>query len=172
MSGQELTENTILPDDTNSFGVFAAQPAITGRDGIVYIGANDGMLHAFNGVTGVEEFAYIPSVLIPRLNLLTDPDYTHRFFVDGTANVSEAYFSSENAWHTVLTGHLRSGGRMVYALDVTFEPAAGDDEEDISRRLLWEFTHPDLGFGNSRPQVVRLHNGEWGAVFGLSLIHI
>lgn len=166
LSGLELTENSVIPDDTNSFGVFTSQAAITERQGIVYVGANDGMLHAFNGVTGVEEFAYIPSVLIPKLNLLTDPDYTHQFFVDGTPNAGEAYFSSENAWHTVLTGHLRSGGRMVYALDVTNEPAANADEDDISDRLLWEFTHKDLGFGNGEPQIARLHNGEWAAIFG------
>ena len=166
LSGLELTENSVIPDDTNSFGVFSSQASITGREGIVYIGANDGMLHAFNGTTGVEEFAYIPSVLIPKLNLLTDPDYSHEFYVDGTANVSEAYFSTENAWHTVLTGHLRSGGRMVYALDVTAEPQASDDEDDISNQLLWEYNHPNLGYGYSKPQVARLHNGEWAAIFG------
>ncbi len=174
----ELRENA---EDAGSFNDFYTT-AISEREGMVYIGANDGMLHAFNGVTGIEEFAYIPSPLIANLTQLTDPDYTHKFYVDGSPNAGEAFFFSDKSWHTVLTGHLRSGGRMVYALDVTVEPDAGlaqdETENKISERLLWEFSHENLGYGYGKPQIVRLHNlpidvnshtqanGQWAAIFG------
>ncbi len=55
----------------------------------VYIGGNDGMFHAFNARTGEEQFAYIPSVFLTRLQHLMDPSYDdggpadHQYFVDG-----------------------------------------------------------------------------------------
>src|SRR5690606_4132837 len=52
---------------------------------VIYTGANDGMLHAFNAETGVELFSYVPSAVYPKLSWLTSPDYTHRYFVDGNA---------------------------------------------------------------------------------------
>ena len=159
----------VMPENnptSESFADFFLSVDEGNRDGIVYVGANDGMLHAFNGVNGTEEFAYIPSVLLPELANLTDPDYTHQFYVDGTPFAGEAFFSSDGQWHTVLTGHLRTGGQMVYALDVTEEPALADTESTISNKLLWEFTDPDLGFGNGEPEIARLHNGEWAVIFG------
>ena len=42
---------------------------------VVYVGANDGMLHAFDAKTGKEIFAYIPSWMGPKLGALTDPAY-------------------------------------------------------------------------------------------------
>ena len=48
---------------------------------------------------------------------LTRPSYTHKFFVDGTPTIGDAFYGS--AWHTVLVGGLNKGGRSIYALDVT-----------------------------------------------------
>ncbi|WP_238591735.1 pilus assembly protein [Pseudomonas abietaniphila] len=139
------------------------QASVANRSAQVYVGANDGMLHAFNADTGVETFAFIPSALVSGLNVLTNPDYNsdsslHRYFVDGTPVVSDVYFGS--AWHTVLIGTLGAGGREIFALDVT-------DPTNI--KLLWEFTYQnDLTLGStlSTPIVVRLHSGEWAVVTG------
>src|SRR5690606_40054991 len=59
--------------------------SLSGRPGVVYVGANDGMLHAFNADTGKEMWAYVPSMVLPHMKLLADSDYAnrHRFFVDG-----------------------------------------------------------------------------------------
>ncbi|MDB6050987.1 MAG: Neisseria PilC protein [Pseudomonas sp.] len=129
----------------------------------VYLGANDGMLHAFDAATGVETFAFIPTAVISNLNALAARTYNsdsslHRYFVDGPSVVSDVYFGS--AWHTVLIGSLGAGGREVFALDIT-------DPSNI--KLLWEFTSQtdaDLGSAMSTPVIARLHSGEWGVIFG------
>ena len=59
------------------------QSANASRTPMIYVGANDGMLHAFRAEDGVEAFAYLPSSVFNRLYDLTDPNYTHRYYVDG-----------------------------------------------------------------------------------------
>lgn len=146
------------------------------RSGVVYVGANDGMLHAFAADDGEELFAYVPSAVYDHLSELTDPAYSHRFYVDGTPTEGDAFFGGK--WHTVLVGGLRAGGQGIYALDITDVPDGNADEAGIAAKVLWEFTdaddvdtnHPDLnytlGYTYSRPQIVRLHNDTWAAIFG------
>ncbi|TNF17110.1 MAG: hypothetical protein EP327_03190 [Pseudomonadales bacterium] len=121
----------------------------------IYVGANDGMLHAFDA-SGSEVFAYVPTAVIEKLNLLTDKSYTHQFYVDGTPVVSDIFDGTN--WRTILVGTLRGGGRSVFALDIT-------DPNNIS--LLWEFSSTadaDLGFTFPEPIISKLHNGKWGVI--------
>src|SRR5699024_3580702 len=69
-----------------------------------------------------------------------------------------------NAWHTVLVGGLRGGGRAIYALDVTHPSRFSATNAD--NIVLWEFTDPELGYTYGKPSIVRLHSGKWAAVFG------
>lgn len=134
----------------------------------VYVGANDGMLHAFNagGLQGKELFAYIPSMLIPKLNSLTRkvtalPPFEHYYFVDATPTSSDAFFSG--AWHTVLVGGLGAGGKGIYALDITSAPSTSAPD------LLWEFSEvndADMGYSFSEPSIAKLKDGKWYAIFG------
>ena len=151
--------------DLSSYTLFKA--AQLTRTPMVYVGANDGMLHGFNATTGLEEFAYIPTAVIKNLYRLPAQNYNaggHRFFVDGTPVVNDVYFSG--AWHTVLIGTLRAGGRSLFALDIT-DPAA--------ITLLWERSFDDttpaadlanLGFTFPQPNIARLHSGQWAVVTG------
>ena len=145
------------------------------RTPMVYVGANDGMLHAFiasanatlpdPAAAGTEQFAFIPSVVFPNLYQLTNVAYNHLYYVDGQPTVADAYFSG--AWHTVLAAGLNKGGREIYALDVTNPTSV--TESGAASTVLWEFTSnqdADLGYTFSRPAIVRLHNGTWAAVFG------
>jgi type IV pilus assembly protein PilY1 len=135
------------------------------RTGVVLVGANDGMLHAFNSVTGDELWAYVPSPVVPYLYRLADSNYenNHRYYVDGTIAVGDVCFAANckdngNDWKTIVVGGLGKGGRGYYALDVT-APAAP--------KLLWEFTvenDSDLGFSYGNPVITKL-NGKWVAVF-------
>ncbi|MGH8543454.1 MAG: pilus assembly protein [Gammaproteobacteria bacterium] len=151
------------------------------RKPLVYAGANDGMLHAFDADTGPtageEVFAYVPAAVYKNLNRLTSLTYAHRFFVDGAPTVGDAFF--DGSWHTVLVGGLRAGGQAIYALDITDPPGSSDAETDIAAKVLWEFNDvegllasdpdygdKDLGDTFSEPNIVRLHNGQWAAVFG------
>lgn len=124
------------------------------RTKAVFIGANDGMLHAFNASTMEELFAYIPSWLGPKLSELTATTYNssgHTSFVDAQAAVGEAKVGSD--WKTVLVSGTGGGGQGVFALDVT-DPAAFD-----KTKVLWEFTDAnDASMGNviGQPRIVKI----------------
>ncbi|RUR11801.1 fimbrial assembly protein [Legionella septentrionalis] len=135
------------------------------RQAILYVGANDGTLHAFDATTGSEVFAYVPSKVFSKLSSLTSPDYTHQYFVDGSPTVIDVFIN--NQWRTILAAGLNGGGQGVYALDIT-NPAQFN-EGNAANMVKWEFTDlndADLGFSYSQPSIVRLANGQWAAIFG------
>lgn len=138
--------------DTSNPGYSTFKEANKNRPLTLYVGANDGMLHAFQGGTatgaGQELFAYVPSVLFnkdPSDTAATDgllaqlgrPQYAHRNYVDATAlafdidlaragrapQTSDTATSPAPNWHSVLIGGLGKGGRTYYALDIT-DPTA------------------------------------------------
>ncbi len=130
------------------------------RAGVVYVGGNDGMLHAFSESTGEELFAYVPAYIIPELNQLTDPSYNHRFYVDGSPTYGDAFVNG--SWKSVLVGSLRSGGQALYALDIT-NPTAFNSND-----VLWEFSDADdadMGYYFGKPQIRQMQNGKWAAIF-------
>ena len=65
------------------------------RTPALYVGANDGMLHALNGTSGAEMWAYVPTMVMPKMHVLADENYAikHTYFVDGSPTVMDAYFS-------------------------------------------------------------------------------
>ena len=138
------------------------------RAGRVYVGANDGMLHAFDVTDGHEVFAYVPSMVMPNLKKLAEQNYSHQYFVDGFLTVEDAQFGDD--WHSVLVGGLGAGGKGYYGLDVTNPDAASDT--DAASKILWEFHvgstgASNLGYSFSRPSIVRLDNNDnWGAIVG------
>lgn len=164
------------PENSAPFTGFRSTAAT--RPQILYFGANDGMLHGvdaglfnpasqtFGNGTGEERIAYIPATLIGQLNRLTDPNYTHRYYVDASPTVGEAFYAG--SWHTVLGGGLGAGGQAVFALDIS-DPSSFD-ETNAGNLVLWESSDandPDLGNTYGQPvNIVRLHNGQWAAVFG------
>jgi type IV pilus assembly protein PilY1 len=149
--------------ESKSYSEFRANRS--NRKPMVYVGANDGMVHAFDAENGDEEFAFIPSPALRNLKQLADPNYSHRFFVDGSPNSGDVYFGGN--WETVLVGGLGAGGQGIYALKITNPNNL--TEANAANVVLWEFTDEDdadLGYTFSQPQIVRLQNGRWAAVFG------
>jgi len=131
------------------------------RTPMIYVGANDGMLHAFNANTGVEKFAYVPNVLYPTLVSLSSPDYGHNYYVDGSATEGDAYLGG--GWKTIMLGSVGAGGAGVFAINVT------DPDSLTPGKVLWEKGSGDLAdLGRVMGQVtaVRLRNGTWAAIFG------
>ena len=125
------------------YSTFASTEA--NRTGMVYVGANDGMLHAFYAkdqisytppahcvvgagqYCGMEEaWAYVPSIVIPKMWKLADTNYgnLHTNFVNGSPVVSDVCtancdgISGTPTWKSILVGGLNQGGRGYYALDV------------------------------------------------------
>lgn len=126
--------------------------ANAGRQGMVYVAANDGMLHAFSGATGAEAWAYVPTIVMPNLYKLVDKNYanSHQFFTDGTPVVGDVKVGG--SWRTILVAGMNAGGRGYYALDVT-NPAAP--------KALWEFTDDNLGYTYGNPVITKLKDGTW-----------
>ncbi|NDP48442.1 MAG: hypothetical protein GZ085_08655 [Sulfuriferula multivorans] len=131
------------------------------RTPMIYVGANDGMLHGFDAATGQEKLAYVPSKVYPNLSKLTSPAYAHRYFVDGSPTVVDAFYSG--AWRSMLVSSLGAGGQGLFALDVT-SPSTFI-EASASSIVKWEFSDNDMGYVMGQPSIVKLNNGVWAAVF-------
>lgn len=133
------------------------------RQELVYVGANDGMLHAFDAQSGAEVFAFVPTAVLKKMHKYTGHKYqggAHLYSVDGTPVVRDVYINGE--WRTVLIGTLRAGGKSLFALDIT-------DPTQIT--LLWEVTNETVGYENlghtfAQPEIVRLHSGQWAILLG------
>ena len=134
------------------------------REPVVYVGANDGMLHAFDGSNGRELWAYIPGSVYPKLANLTKPSYSHDFFVDATAMVGDTQTGNvATPWRTMLVGGLGGGGKGYYALDISRQTANsnGDKfstmtESQLANIPMWEFTSAqdtDLGYTYYEPSI-------------------
>ena len=142
------------------------------RKPMVYVGANDGMVHGFDATTGDEKLGYISPVLFPHLHDLVLPHYAHRYYVDANPNAVDAYFYRDagkrsGEWKTVLVGGLGAGGKAIYALDVT-DPTQFS-EANAKKITLWEFTtknDKDLGYTFGKPLITKMANGDWVAIFG------
>jgi type IV pilus assembly protein PilY1 len=148
------------------------------RDEMVYVAANDGMLHAFDKDLK-ERWAYIPSDLFrPKneagiVNLTfqesnLDTPFKHYYHVDATPRVLDVDFVSSDdptatrKWRTVLVGGLGKGGTSYYALDITEAAAAGSEAEVASDKVLWEFTDKDMGYTYGRPIITKTRDKRFG----------
>ncbi len=171
-----------LPDSLETALHSSFRSTHVNRTQMIYVGANDGMLHGFDDATGLEKIAYVPSMVYANLNQLTNPSgYTHRYYVDGSPTVGDAYGNFSNGcsgtacWRTVLVSGLNGGGKGVFALDVT-DPSGtnistlGFSESNAANIALWEFadstTPNDMGYTYSQPTIARMQNGQWAAIFG------
>jgi type IV pilus assembly protein PilY1 len=170
------TRETVLGDALESQPAFISKPVFSypyagyneyksaqaGRLGTVYMGTNDGMMHAFAGSDGTERWAYVPSIVIPNMWKLASTNYSgaHANFVNGSPITSDVCTancgnSATAVWKTILVAGLNGGGRGYYALDITV-PA--------TPALLWEFTpvaDSDLGYSFGPPIITRKTDGTW-----------
>jgi type IV pilus assembly protein PilY1 len=146
-------------------GYASFKTAQVSRAGTIYVGANDGMLHAFNASNGQELWAFVPTPVIPNMWALADQSYStnHVNFVNGDPQIADICVSScstaSAVWKTILVGGLSGGGRGYYALDIT---------TPTSPSLLWEFTaqnnNANLGYTFATPVVTKLNDGTWVAL--------
>ncbi|WP_455374922.1 pilus assembly protein [Kaarinaea lacus] len=156
--------NAPYPDgfETDSYFAFKTKYS-TGtdkRNGTIFVGSNDGMLHAFNAADGSEQFAYVPNLLFSTasdagLHYLANPAYEHKYYTDLTPTVTDVFVNDD--WRTMLVAGLRGGGKGIYALDVTTEGTPV---------YKFEYTHVDMGYTFSEIQIAKMNNGKWAAIFG------
>ncbi|MGE0098547.1 MAG: pilus assembly protein [Hydrogenophaga sp.] len=153
---------------------------------LVYVGANDGMLHAFDAQTGAERLAYVPLAAYSTLHAYTQPSYTHRYNVDGSPFTGDADLratgSTQPDWRTVLVSGLAGGGRGYFILDVTdprnFSPGSVLLDRSFASTASGSYSgHEDVGHIYAAPvvddattgrseQIVKLNNGRWAVIMG------
>ena len=133
------------------------------RDGRqrLYFGASDGMLHALDATNGQERFAYVPSMLMPKMASLTQASQAAAPRVDGPLAMTEVL--EPGGSRTLLVGGLGAGGAGLFALDVGLAEATAPSE--AAKSVLWEITPLTPGFANlgethAMPQFTRLQNTE------------
>ncbi|WP_168708473.1 PilC/PilY family type IV pilus protein [Hydrogenophaga sp. PAMC20947] len=163
--------------DTDYTGHASFRSSNSGRTPVLYVGANDGMLHGFNASTGKEVLAYVPLGAYANLRNFTQTDYSHSYFVDGHPFTGDAYNGS--SWKTYLVGALGAGGKGYFILDVTSpaftDPGTGDSSVVILDNTAT--THADIGHIFAAPtldngtqsisqQIVKLNNGRWAVLMG------
>lgn len=148
----------------SAYTSFRSTNAYKNRTPMLIVGANDGMLHGFDARVGTtaatnggdELFAYVPNSVFGNLIELTDPAYSHRYYVDGTPRVSDVWISG--SWKTMVVGTTGAGGKSVFALDVT------NPSSMSSNSVMWEFSHPDMGYTMGQPALVALPNEKFGVI--------
>lgn len=173
---------TVLGDIINSTPLYLASGGRYVRDGaeasayaayrtaraamtpMVYVGANDGMLHGFNANTGDEVFAYVPAIAADRLAALPEQGYGHHYSVDGPLVGGDVYYGG--GWKTVLIGSLGAGGKGLYALDVS--NPANFTEAQAQKVARWELDGSNATVGHilQAPLLTRTRDGKWRALVG------
>jgi type IV pilus assembly protein PilY1 len=133
---------------------------------VIFVGGNDGMLHAFDDDTGEELWGFIPANLLGRLKDLNGDAL--QYFVDGAPKgYIERGADGSLSKAIVIFGQRRGGNRYV-ALDVT---------DRFTPRLLWEIGSATPGFPAtpgfeelgqtwSTPHIGILQGNTYAAIFG------
>ena len=135
------------PSAYNHFlGYSSFRSAHASRNEVLYVAANDGMLHCFDAGDGSELWGYVPKTQLGRLRDLMSPTYCHEYFVNLTPTVTDIYMGG--AWKTVLIGGEERGGNGLFALDVT-------DPDPSLVRVLWDVDLPALKGSWNQPTLVR-----------------
>ena len=150
---------SVLGDIVHSSPVF--------ENGVLYTGANDGMLHAFRATNGSEIFAYVPNLVFENLSNLADPAYygNHTYYVDLSPVIQRGVEVSPGSEITLLVGGLGRGGKGYYALDVS-DATSIASETDLAGKVLWEYGNDDdLGYSYTRPAIVNSEAG-WIVIAG------
>ncbi len=160
-----------LPSGAPSYAAFLTQQAA--RERLIWVGANDGMLHGFKAQGsdgGTPVLSYIPSPLVSRLKTMAQDATQIISGMDGSPYTGDVLVG--NAWKTYLFSSLGRGGRAVFSLDVTSPSAlteanagnifkwmfSSDDDGDLGYVLGDQQTH---AISNQATAIVRMNNNKY-----------
>jgi type IV pilus assembly protein PilY1 len=147
-------------------------------EGVLFAGANDGMLHGFAENDGREVFAFVPRAVMPAMHLLSSRSYQHQYYVDGDTTEVDACLSGGagcTTWSNLLLGTAGAGGKTVFALDVTNPTGMS------ASSIKWEITPTDISnssgvtattaYANMGHNLANIQTGvttggQWVAIFG------
>ncbi len=142
-----------------NYGAFRDVEAVS-RQPMVYLAANDGMLHAFSAKSGEEAWAFIPAAALPNVWRSSDMTFDKNFtyLLDGTPVAADICPTGSQTvctpkqWRTILVNGLGAAGRSYFALDIT---------DPLSPTFLWEFSNDNLGYAMGKPIVTKRRDGTW-----------
>jgi|GEM_PF-793597 len=155
------------------------------RENLVYVGGDDGMLHAFRAGTttdistndGKEVLAYVPHAVYPNLKQYSSTAYQHHYYVNATPAAGDVFYN--NQWQTWLVGGEGAGGNSIFALNITdpsqfsqshLTTVIGEWEPgNICNNKVSTCNGSDLGDSFGTPVITRFNNGQWGFVLGNGL---
>lgn len=131
----------------------------------IYVGANDGFLHAFDVTNGSEKWAVAPRQTLSKMYKLADKNYfiNHEFFVDGNIQTMDVFING--SWKTILVSGMGSGSKGYFALDIT---------NPSSPKALWEVctdssicsnSISDLGYSYGNPIITKRYFDEKWVVY-------
>ena len=145
--------------DSKMGDVVNSSPVYSADTDSLFIGANDGFLHAVNATTGAERFVYAPAGIdYADLGTLASPDYVHKYFVDGQVAVSTR---KQTPGKNLLLAGLGRGGKGVFALNVTNPGSFGTGQ------VLWDATSgvdTDMGYMTGEPLLAKGNDGKFLAI--------
>lgn len=147
-----------------SYLTFLQNRRASTRPPMIYVGANDGFLHAFSGTNGVETFGFMPKGAMASAGRLLNPLYQHQYFVDGQITVSDAQLGG--AWGTALVGSTGAGSKTLFGLNVTNPASVGPNQ------VMWELSgasNADLGHVLGRALILPVKGTSgprWVAIVG------
>lgn len=149
------------PFGSSSDAAYATFKMAQKNRSIVFVGANDGMMHAFDGDTMQELMGYVPATVYPQLPLLTKKDYglstgtPHNWYVNGNARQADVRLGATTAfdsgWKTILVAGLAQGGQGYFALDATDNATVTS-----AATVKWEFNDrkdADMGYSFGSPLI-------------------
>jgi type IV pilus assembly protein PilY1 len=193
-----LYGSTVTPPENGTtaqvYSAFASTNAT--RLNVVYVGSNDGLLHGFRAGSydasgnytpvnasntyvgtnndGKEVVGFMPSGVLAKVAAtttgLTSPTYVHDYFVDATPAAADLFYG--NAWHTWLVGGVGTGGKEIYALDISNPGSFAESAATSIVKGDWTSASTGLshlGQSVGTPLVTRMHNGQWAIIFGNGL---
>ena len=156
------------------------------RNAQLFVGANDGFLHAFSDTNGAETFAFMPDSLLGKVKDLASLDYTHEYFVDGPLSEADIYDTSASKWRNLVLGGTGAGAKSLFAINVpvvsypasaTAVPAALTASQSApgASDILWTVSNTDvtapnnfseLGYVLQPPEHGVMMDGTWVTIVG------
>ena len=139
--------------------IINSSPVYSDDTKIVYVAANDGMLHGFNAANGAEVFSYMPAVVTRYMANLANPNSARRYYLDGNIAVSRR---GKTGGVNYLVGFMGRAAKGVYGLAVD---AGGIQTGAVP----WEFGatgDADMGYVLGLGLIEKLKDGTDVLIFG------
>ena len=140
-----------------SYNLFRRREEVANRPTVVYVGTNDGILHAFvaedftdpsTGTfypAGFELWGFVPPILLDQLESATT---SHQVMLDGTPVIKDIFYQRQpsdapngDIYHTVLVMGFRAGAPGYFAMDIT---------DPTDPQFLWQFVGEPESRGRGR----------------------